>query len=105
MDGEVVGWGSLSKFHPREAFRRTVEDSVYIRHDLHRRGLGAALLDDLIARARALGHHTIIAGIDSAQAGSIRLHESRGFVHAAHLREVGFKFNRWLDDLLLQKML
>src|SRR3954468_23228010 len=55
--GEVVGWGSLSPFHARSAYRRTVENSVYVRHDLHRRGIGRLLLADLIERARDVGHH------------------------------------------------
>ena len=105
IDGAVVGWGSLSKFHPRSAYRKTVENSVYVRHDLHRHGIGALLLADLIERAKSLGHHSIIALIDSGQPGSLALHERYGFVKAAHLREVGIKFGRWGDVIYLQKML
>ena len=104
-DGEVVGWGSLSKFHPRSAYRRTVENSVYVRHDCHRQGLGGLLLADLVERAQSIGHHSIIALIDSGQHGSLALHEKQGFVRAAHLREVGFKFGRWGDVIYLQRML
>src|SRR4051794_4261794 len=64
LDDRVVGWGSLSRFHSRCAYRNTVENSVYVDHEMHRRGIGSAILRDLIQRARALGHHTIIAGID-----------------------------------------
>lgn len=103
--GEVAGWGALSRFHQRAAYARTVENSVYVRRDLHRAGIGRMILAELVARARALGHHTIIAGISSDQAPSIRLHESLGFAPVAHLREVGFKFNRWLDVVYLQLML
>jgi L-amino acid N-acyltransferase len=105
LDGMVVGWGSLSPFHVRSAYRRTVENSVYVRHDLHRRGIGGALLDDLIARARSIGHHTILAIIAAEQAASIGLHEKAGFAQVAHLRQVGFKFGRWLDVVYLQLML
>jgi phosphinothricin acetyltransferase len=105
LDGEVVGWGSLSRFHARSAYRRTVENSVYVRHDRHRHGIGAALMTDLIDRASALGHHTILALIDADQAGSVALHERFGFARAAHLRQVGFKFGRWLDVIYMQKLL
>jgi L-amino acid N-acyltransferase len=105
LDGTLVGWGSLSPFHVRSAYRRTVENSVYVRHDLHRRGIGGALLTDLIARARSVGHHSIIGLIDADQAASIALHRKAGFTQAAHLRQVGFKFGRWLDVVYLQLML
>lgn len=104
-DGEVVGWASLNVFHPREAYARTVENSVYIHHAHHRRGLGRALLADLIARARALAHHTIIAGISAEQTASIRLHEAFGFVEIGRLREVGFKHGQWLDVVSMQLLL
>ena len=103
--GEVIGWGSLSPFRLRAAYAWTVEDSVYIRHDSLRQGLGSILLDDLIVRAKQLGHHTIIASIDGEQTGSIALHVTRGFVQAAHLKEVGSKYDRWLDVIYLQLML
>jgi len=104
-DGEVVGWGSLSRFHPRSAYRRTVENSVYVRVDLHRRGIGAALLADLIDRSAALGHHAIIAGIDAEQTASVAIHRRFGFEHVGHLRQVGFKFGRWLDVIYMERVL
>lgn len=104
-DGEVVGWASLSPYHARSAYRMTVENSVYVRHDRHRRGIGRGLLADLVARARELGHHAIIAGIDGEQAGSLALHEAMGFVRVGHLRQVGFKFGRWLDVIYAQLLL
>jgi L-amino acid N-acyltransferase YncA len=103
--GEMVGWGSLSKFHARSAYGRSVENSVYVRHDCHRQGLGAALLADLIERGRSAGHHTILALIDSAQGGSIAIHAKYGFVEVGRLREVGFKFGRWGDVVYMQRML
>ena len=103
--GEILGWGSLSPFHARSAYRRTVENSVYVRHDRHGRGVGRAILADLIERAKAAGHHTILALIDAEQAASVALHRSAGFVSVAHLRQVGFKFGRWLDVLYMQFML
>jgi phosphinothricin acetyltransferase len=103
--GAVVGWASLSPFHARSAYRRTVENSVYVHPDYHRRGIGRALLLDLIERARGLGHHTIIAGIDAEQPASVALHARLGFVQVAHLKQVGHKFGRWLDVVYMQLML
>lgn len=102
IGGQVVGWGSLSPFHARAAFARTVEDSLYIHPDFHRRGVGRALLTDLIKRGRSIGHHTIIAAISSDQEPSIALHRSFGFTDGGRLREVGNKFGRWLDLVYLQ---
>jgi phosphinothricin acetyltransferase len=104
-DGLIVGWGSLSKFRDRAAYDGTVEVSVYIHHDHHRRGLGRALLSDLIDRARALGYHTLIGGTSADQAASIALQESLGFTRVAHFKEVGYKFGQWLDVVFLQLML
>ena len=105
IGGEVVGWASLNVFNPREAYARTVENSVYIHHRHHRRGLGRAMLADLIARARALDHHTIIAGISAEQTASLRLHAGFGFEKIGRLREVGFKHGQWLDVVSMQLML
>ena len=99
---QVLGWGSLSPFHPRAAYDHTVENSVYVRHDAQRRGIGAALLTHLIAQAAQLGHRTIIAIIDADQTGSIALHARHGFVEVGRLRQVGFKFDRWLDVVYMQ---
>jgi phosphinothricin acetyltransferase len=101
----VVGWASLSPYHSRSAYRRTVECSVYVHSSSHRRGTGRALMRDLIARARVAGHHAIIAGIDSEQAASLAMHQALGFARVGHLREVGFKSGRWLDVIYMQLML
>jgi phosphinothricin acetyltransferase len=103
--GAVIGWASLSPFRPREGYRHTVEDTVYVRDDHHGRGVGGALLDDLVARARALGHHAIVAAISADQAPSIRLHQRAGFTQVALLPQVGHKFDRWLDLAMLQLLL
>jgi L-amino acid N-acyltransferase YncA len=102
QDGEVIAWASLSPFRPRPAYRFTVEDTVYVRHDRHARGVGRALLADLVARARAAGHHSIVAAISAEQDRSVRLHEAAGFTRVALLPEVGHKFDRWLDLTMLQ---
>ena len=103
--GEVVGWGALSKFRERAAYAPTVEGSVYIRHDRHRQGLGRLILLDLIERARSAGFHSLIGGVDAEQSASIALQESLGFQRVAHLKQVGHKFDRWLDVIYLQLML
>jgi phosphinothricin acetyltransferase len=101
-EDQIVGWGSLSEFRDRSAYRFTVEDSVYIRHDMHRRGIGSAILADLIQRAKIIGFKTIIAGADAEQLASIAIHRKFGFEEVAHFRKVGFKFQRWLDVIFLQ---
>src|SRR4029077_2744989 len=98
-------WGSLSKFRDRAAYDPSVEASVYIRHDLHRRGLGRLILIDLIERARAAGFHTLVGGASADQTASVALQESLGFQHVAHFKEVGFKFGRRLDVVFMQLML
>jgi phosphinothricin acetyltransferase len=103
--GEVIGWGALSRFYTREAFRHTVENSVYVRPDCHRLGVGRQLLAELVSRATALGQHAVMAAIDSAQAGSLALHAGLGFVEVGRLREVGYKFGRWLDLVYMQRLL
>jgi phosphinothricin acetyltransferase len=105
IDGHVVGWGALSPFHPRSAYRFTVENSVYVDHRRHRAGIGDAILADLIARARAIGHRTIIALIDAGQEPSLAIHAKHGFVKVAHLEQVGYKFDRWLDVVYMQLMI
>jgi L-amino acid N-acyltransferase YncA len=102
MGGKVVGWGSLSPYHARSAYRNTVENSVYVHHEFHRRGIGSIILKDLIERSRASGHRAIIAGIDAEQTGSVRLHERFGFEKVGHLKQVGFKFGRWLDVVYME---
>jgi L-amino acid N-acyltransferase len=102
---EVVAWGALSAFHPRAGYRFSVEDSIYVRSDCLRRGLGRALLSELLRLARVHGHHTVIALISADKAGSVALHEQFGFTRAAHLREAGYKFDTWLDVAFLQLML
>lgn len=104
-NGVVAGWGSLSAFHPRSAFRFTVENSVYVHPQWQRCGIGSRLLEDLVRRAEALGHQAIIAAIDSGQSGSLALHARFQFLPAGHLRRVGFKFGRWLDVIYLERQL
>ena len=102
---QVVGWSSLSPYHPRTAYRHTVENSIYVHQDWHRRGIGSLLLQDLIRKAQALGHHAIIAAIDSDQTHSIKLHAKHNFQQVGRLQHVGLKFGRWLDVIYMELLL
>ena len=104
-DAQVVGWGSLSAFHARSAYRYTVEDSIYLHHAYCRMGIGSVVLSELISRARALDHRVLIAGMDAEQAGSYALHSKFRFEKVGHFKRVGFKFNRWLDVIYMELML
>jgi phosphinothricin acetyltransferase len=98
----VAGFGTFGEFRPHPCYRFSVEHSVHVRADCRGRGIGRMLIVELIARARAQGYHAMIAGIDADNAVSIGLHEQLGFTAVGHLREVGFKFGRWLDLKFLQ---
>ena len=104
-DGEIVGWGALSPFRSRCAYRDTIELTVYVRHDCHRRGYGRVIVQDLIERARSLGYHTVLAASCEESVGSIALLKSLGFDDAGTLREVGCKFGRRLTVIYLQLLL
>jgi L-amino acid N-acyltransferase YncA len=105
-DGDgVAGLASFGDFRAWPGFRHTVEHSVHVRADARGRGLGSALVGALFEPARAAGKHVMIAGIDAANEGSIRMHERLGFQRGAVLREVGRKFGRWLDLEFMQKFL
>jgi phosphinothricin acetyltransferase len=104
-EGKIVGWSSISPYHSRTAYRHTVENSVYVHHDWHRRGIGSLLLKDLIQKASMLGHHAIIAVIDSDQTASIALHAKYGFEHVGRFRQIGLKFGRWLDVVYMELLL
>lgn len=97
-----VGYGTYAQFRPKYGYRFTVEHSVYV-DEFHRgEGIGQLLLTALIQRASQDGLHRMVAGIDADNSGSIRFHEKNGFEHVGHLKEVGFKFGRFLDLVFLQ---
>jgi phosphinothricin acetyltransferase len=102
--GEIAGYAYVSTYRERPAYRFTVENSVYVRPGLQRRGIGRRLLEALLAECENRPFRQVLAVIgDSANAASIELHRSLGFVPAGTLRAVGFKFGRWLDCVLMQK--
>ena len=104
-EGRVIGWAALSRWNTRCAYAGTAEASVYIHHEHHRRGLGKALLLDLIERAKAAGLHTVIGGASSDQHASLALQAALGFEPVGTFREVGYKFGRRLDVTYMQLML
>lgn len=104
--GVIAGYGYCALYRGRSAYRYTLEDSVYVRQDVQGRGVGTALLSELIRRCEALGYRQLVAVIgDSAHTASISLHAALGFVRVGTLRSVGFKFGRWVDSVVMQRAL
>lgn len=101
--GIVAGFSSFGDFRPWPGYRFTVEHSLLVREGSRGQRIGEALVKALWPIAASLGKHMIIAGVDAENEGSIRFHERLGFARTAHLEEVGFKFGRRLDLVLLQK--
>jgi L-amino acid N-acyltransferase YncA len=106
LDGRVAGYGYATSYRDRPAYRFTVEDSVYVAGWARGRGVGGALLDRVVAEARAGGARQMVAVIgDSANLASVRLHRACGFTEVGTLVGVGLKFGRWLDTVLMQRPL
>ena len=103
--GTVVGFGALSPWRPRPAYSPTVEDSVYVHQDWRGQGVGRLLLLELIRLAEAHGFHSVFARIVGGHEASIALHSGCGFETTGVEREVGRKFGKWLDVVLMQRML
>jgi L-amino acid N-acyltransferase YncA len=102
---EVVGFGSLTPYRPRAAYATTVEDSVYVRRDRRGTGVGHAVLEELVRLGTAHGFHAAIARIVGNHEASIALHARCGFETIGVEKEVGRKFGRWLDVVIMQRML
>ena len=103
--GDVIGFASVSPYRDRPAYSTSVEDSVYVRRDQQGKGVGKLLLGELVALATSHGFHTMIARIVGGHDASIALHRSQGFEVVGTEREVGRKFGRWLDVLVMQRLL
>lgn len=103
--GTVCGFASYGPFRAFDGYAATVEHGLYVARDAQRRGHGAALLGGLIARAEAAGLHVMVAGIEAGNAASLALHARFGFVRVGLMPEVGRKFDRWLDLVLMQRVL
>jgi L-amino acid N-acyltransferase len=102
---EVVGFSTFGQFRNWQAYKYSVENSVYVKAGCRGKGVGKLLLQPLIDSAKQMQLHTIIAGIVADNEASIALHKQFGFVEAAHFKEVGFKFDKWLDLKFFQLML
>ncbi len=105
IDGTVAGFASLSTYRERAAYRGTVEDSVYVDAEFRGQGVGRSLLTAIVDVASARGFHTVIGRIVAGHDASIALHRAAGFDHVGVEREVGRKFGRWLDVVVMQKLL
>ncbi len=103
--GRVAGFASLGPFRPFEGYARTTELSIYVDRDARGQGHGSELLGALVERAKALGMHVIVAGIAGDNEVSIKLHARHGFAEVGRMPEVGRKFGRWLDLVLMQRLL
>lgn len=104
-DGEVLGFGSFGAWRDRPGYAWTVEHTVHVREDRRGQGIGRAIVADLIDRAQSMGKHVMLGGIDADNAASLALHERLGFQRAALHRQVGRKFDRWLDLVFVERRL
>lgn len=105
LEGYIVGFCYASQFRPREGYRYTVEDSIYVRSDCIGHGVGKMLLTELISECRARGHHSMVACICGANPSSVALHASLGFQQVGLIPEAGQKFGEWLRLLMMQRLL
>jgi L-amino acid N-acyltransferase YncA len=105
INGKLAGFGMYGEFRFRDAYRFTVEHSVYVSADFKGKGVGSELLQTLIQLAKQQGLHTMVGVIDAENLNSIRFHEKFGFEKVGVIKESGFKFGRWLDSVFMQKML
>lgn len=96
-DGTLLGFASYGAFRAWPAYKYSIEHSVYVHNDHRGKGIGFALMRQLITAATKQQYHVIVGGIDVANTASVALHEKLGFVHAGTIKQAGFKFNRWLD--------
>lgn len=104
VDGEVVGYTCWGSFRRHPGYRHTRELTIHVDEGWHGRGVGRALIDALVDAARAAGVHVLVAGVDADNTSSIAFHEALGFEIVARMPEVGRKFDRWLDLVLLQRI-
>jgi len=100
---KIIGFAYATRYRPRVAYRFTLEDSVYVHHEHAGRGIGAALLEEVIRCCKEWGCRQLVAVIgDSQNKASVRVHEKLGFRHSGVLHGVGFKFDRWIDTVFMQ---
>ncbi len=104
-ENKVVGFGTYGTFRFKIGYRFTIEHSVYVHKDFHGNGIGSLLLKELIELAKIQKLHTMIGVIDSENMGSIVFHEKLGFKKVGHIKQTGYKFERWLDSVFVQLLL
>ncbi|WP_404422256.1 GNAT family N-acetyltransferase [Nibricoccus sp. IMCC34717] len=104
-NGRVAGYATYGTFRTKPAYKYTVEHSVYVHPDFHRRGLGRTLLRAIIGEADACGVRVMVGCIDAANTASIQLHVTEGFELSGVVRQAGYKFGRWLDAAFYQRIL
>jgi L-amino acid N-acyltransferase len=102
---KIIGFASFGDYRASPGYRFSVEHTVHIHPEHRGQGIGRQLIEALIPSARNLGKHAMVGGVDSENAASIRFHQSLGFEQVAHFRQIGYKFDRWLDLLFFQKIL
>ena len=104
-DGKVIGFATYGIFRPKIAYRFSIEHSIYLAPEVRGMGAGKQLMNTLIDMARQKGFHTMIAGVDAANQTSYQFHKKLGFIEVARFREVGYKFDMWLDLVFMQLFL
>lgn len=102
---DVAGFSSIGDFRPHDGFLHSVEHSVYVHRHHHGKGIGKQLMLPLFESAKHLGKHVMVGGVEAGNTGSLKFHRDLGFVEVGRLKEVGFKFDRWLDLVFVQKIL
>jgi phosphinothricin acetyltransferase len=105
LEGKAVGYGTFGEFRAWEAYKFSIEHSIYVHVDHQGKGIGKTLLTALIEAAKTSGYHTMIGGIDASNQKSCEFHAQFGFVEAGRIKDAGYKFDRWLDLVFMQLML
>jgi phosphinothricin acetyltransferase len=105
QDNQVIGFSTYGSFRSSPAYLYSVENTIHVHPEFRGQGIGQSLMPPIIEAARTQGMHTMVAGIDASNNGSIKFHQKFGFVQVAVFKQVGFKFNRWLDLIFMQLML
>lgn len=104
-EGKIAGFGTYGTFRHKIGYRFTVEHSVYVHKEFHGNGIGSTLLKELIEIAKNQKLHTMVGVIDSENHGSIAFHQKMGFENVGHIKQTGYKFDRWLDSVFMQLLL
>jgi phosphinothricin acetyltransferase len=105
MNGTVVGYGTYGIFRPWDGYRYSIEHSMYVHNDSRGLGIGKLIMAELIKLATIAGYHTMIAGVDASNKGSYEFHKKFGFIEIGTFKEIGYKFNKWLDLIFMQLIL